>query len=403
VVLQEKTESMTEDIAGTLIDSQEALEDLALALRREKQIGLDTEFVGERTYVPQLELVQVSGAESTAVIDCRAVASLDPLLEVLNDKRIEKILHAGQQDLELLFALSGRVPAPVFDTQVAAAMIGLGAQPSYASLLERVLQVRIDKTQTLTDWSKRPLTATQIAYAHEDVRYLLPVRERLREKLQALGREDWLREELARLESPSSYQRPTAREAYLRVRGRGGLRSKGLAILRELAAWREEEAQRRNKPRGGVLSDEVLVELARRAPERPDALRNFRGQFARAAERYSSAIIEAVKVALALPHEEWPHAAQTNHAPAPSAGVIELLQAVLRLSSEEAGIAPTMVATSADLHALVDAHALGRHPELPLLSGWRREIAGANLLALLEGKASLRLDPTSQRVRLETS
>jgi ribonuclease D len=386
---------------GDLIESQEALKRLATQLRGQKRIGVDTEFVGERTYVPQLELVQVSGADQTAVIDCRALASLDPLLELLHDKRIEKVFHAGQQDLELMYALSGRVPAPVFDTQVASAMVGLGAQPSYASLLERLLQVRIEKTQTLTDWSKRPLTPTQISYAHDDVRYLLPLRQRLVERLRKLGREDWLREELARLEAPESYQRPVPREAYLRVRGRGGLRARGLAILRELAAWREEEAQRRNKPRGGVLSDEVLVELARRAPERAEALRNFRGQFARAAERYSSAIIAAVKRALELPQEEWPHIAHSNHAPAPNPGVIELLQAVLRLSAEEAGIAPTMVATSADLHALVDAYALGKHPELPLLAGWRNEIAGSRLVALLEGKASLRVDAKTQSVKLE--
>jgi ribonuclease D len=268
-------------------------------------------------------------------------------------------------------------------------------------MLERLLQVRIEKTQTLTDWSKRPLTGTQISYAHEDVRYLLPLRERLVEKLRKLGREEWLREELARLEDSSSYKRAAPYDAYQRVRGRGGLRAKGLAILRELAAWREEEAQRRNKPRGGILSDEVLVELARRAPEKPEALRNFRGQFARAAQRHTTAIIDAVRQAIELPQEEWPQVVHGNHAPAPNAGVIELLQAVLRLSAEESGIAPTLVATSADLHALVEAFASGRQAELPLLAGWRHEIAGANLVALLEGKAALRLEPKSQKVKLE--
>ena len=392
---------MSEEDSANVIESQEELKELATKLRDEERIGVDTEFVGERTYVPQLELMQVSGAELTAVVDCGAVSSLDPLLDVLHNRRIEKVLHAGQQDLELIFALSGAVPKPVFDTQVAAAMVGFGAQPSYASLLERILQVRIEKTQTLTDWSKRPLTSTQITYAHDDVRYLLPLRQRLGDKLRKVGREDWLREELARLEDAASYTRPAPREAYLRVRGRGGLRSRGLAILRELAEWREEEAQRRNKPRGGILSDDVLVELARRAPEKPDALRNFRGQFARAAQRYTTQIIAAVNRALELPQEEWPQLVHGNHAPAPNAGVIELLQAVLRLSSEEAGIAPTLVATSADLHALVEAFALGNHPELPLLSGWRHEIAGAALVALLEGKAVLRLDAKTHKVKLE--
>lgn len=392
---------MSDENLGYVIQSQEELKDLAGKLKHQRRIGVDTEFVGERTYVPQLELVQVSGNDLTAVIDCQAVGSLDPLLEVILDHHIEKVLHAGQQDLELIYGLSGEVPSPVFDTQVAAAMVGLGAQPSYASMLERLLQVRIEKTQTLTDWSKRPLTGTQIAYAHEDVRYLLPLRQRLVERLRKFGREQWLREELARLEDTASYKRPSTREAYLRVRGRGGLRAKGLAILRELAAWREEEAQRRNKPRGGILSDEVLVELARRAPDKPEALRNFRGQFARAAQRHTTAIIDAVKQALDLPQEDWPQVVHGNHAPAPNAGVIELLQAVLRLSAEEAGIAPTLVATSADLHALVEAFALGSQAELPLLAGWRHEIAGANLVALLEGKAALRLEPKSQKVKLE--
>lgn len=383
------------------IESPSALEAFCDRLRLAERLGIDTEFVGERTYVPQLELVQVATSEGTAVIDCRAVDNLEALLDVVLDRSIEKVLHAGQQDLDLLCGLGGQVPAPVFDTQVAAAMVGYGAQPGYAALVERVLRTRVEKTQTLTDWSRRPLTATQIAYAHEDVRHLLPLRDHLGEQLRQLGREQWLREELQRLEDRSTYQRLSPAESYLRVRGRGGLGARGLVVLRELAAWREEEAQRRNKPRGTILSDELLVELARRAPEQEDAVRNFRGQFARVAERHATQIVAAVRRALALPRSEWPSAFATSNLPPPNAGVIELMQATLRVCAETARISPSMVATTADLQALVEAHAAGTHLDLPLLCGWRREIAGATLLALLDGKAALRLDPKAHRVRVD--
>jgi ribonuclease D len=183
------------------------------------------------------------------------------------------------------------------------------------------------------------------------------------------------------------------------VRGRGGLRSKGLAILRELAAWREEEAQRRNKPRGGILSDEVLVELARRSPDKPGRCETSAAS-SPAPQRHSAAIIAAVKRALQLPQEEWPQVVHGNHGPAPSAGVTQLLQAVLRLSSEESGIAPTLVATSADLHALVEAFALGKQAELPLLSDGATR-SPAPIWSPSSGKAALRLEPKSQRVKLE--
>lgn len=389
------------DAQHELIDSPGALRRLCKQLRQAERIGLDTEFVGERTYTPRLELVQIAAAHGTAVIDCQAIESLGPLLDALLDPHIEKVLHAGQQDLELLGNLAGGVPGPVFDTQIAAAMVGYGAQTGYAALVERLLQVRINKTQTLTDWSRRPLTATQIAYAHEDVRYLLPVRERLGERVKRLGRERWLAEELERLQDASGARRAGVMESYLRVRGRGGLGGQGLAVLRELAAWREEEAQRRNKPRGSVLSDELLVDLARRAPDSEEALRMFRGQFARVVARHAAAILAAVQRALALPRKAWPQAAEARRLPAAPAGVIELLQATLRLCAEAAHIAPSMVATSADLQLLIEAHAVRQHEQLPILNGWRREIAGEQLLALLEGRATLRLDPATRRVRLE--
>ncbi|GIW40001.1 MAG: ribonuclease D [Candidatus Binatia bacterium] len=381
------------------VDDARGLEELARRLRREPAIGLDTEFVGERTYTPVLELVQVSTREGTAVVDCRAVGDPGPLFEVLHDPKIEKVLHAGQQDLEILYRLSGKVPAPVFDTQIAAAMVGLGYQPGYASLVERLLHTRLEKTETLTDWSRRPLSPAQLAYAHADVRYLLPLREKLLAELRELGREEWVREEFDALVDRSLQALPPAGEAYLRVRGRGGLRKRNLAILRELAAWREEEARRTNKPRQAILSDEILVEIARRAPEKPESLGQFRPSLSRSLRRYAKPVLEAVRRGARLPAEEWPAVSEPGEIRVP--GVLEVLQATLRLCASEARVAPALVATTADLRKFLECFGSEASADVPLLRGWRYDVAGRKLRRLLEGKAALRIDPKTLRLRIE--
>lgn len=383
------------------VDGAVALERVCERLAVAERFALDTEFVGERSYLPVLELVQVATEEDVALIDCRAVPALDPFLAVLADARVEKIMHAGQQDLELFETLTGRVPAPIVDTQVAAAMAGYGAQIGYAQLVERLIGVTVEKSETLTDWSRRPLTPAQRAYAVDDVRYLLPVYERLRERLLALGRWEWLGEECRRIERSVRSSRVRPEDAWMRVRGRGTLRPKGLAVLRELAAWREELARSRNKPRSSVARDEVLVEIARRAPTTPEGLQSLRALRSRELERHADEVIERISRALASPREEWP-----KPPPAPpsssATGVIELLQAVLRLRAEEAGIAPSLLATHADLQVLVQHHTAREAHLLPIMQGWRRQIAGGDLVALLEGRASLALDPNTGAVKIDS-
>ncbi len=382
------------------VEDQAALRRLVGRLADCERFGLDTEFVGERTYVPQLELIQVANEHVCAILDCRALGKLDPFLPVLFDQRIEKIFHAGQQDLELFFALTQQVPTPLFDTQVAAAMVGYGAQPGYAPLVERVLGVTVEKTETLTDWTRRPLTAAQLAYAADDVRYLLPLHDHLVHRLEELDRVAWVQEEFRRLEQNAGAGRPAPEAAYRRVRGRGGLRAKGLAILRELAAWRDGEARQRDKPRGSILRDEILVELARRAPTTATMLRGLRGFHSREIERSADQILAAVARALALPKTEWPEPARTTTESAPT-GLVEVLQAVLRVRAEQAHMAPGLLATTADLEALAVRHGSGGADELPILQGWRRKIAGEHLLRLLEGRAALRVDPATHRLRIE--
>lgn len=383
----------------TYVASVDALAAVCAHLSTVDRFALDTEFVGERTYAPQLELIQVATSSQFALIDCQAVTDLDGFLAVLFDPRIEKVVHAGQQDIELFNALSGRALTPVFDTQVAAAMAGYGAQPGYAHLVERMLGVTLEKTETLTDWSRRPLTRAQIAYAVDDVRYLLPLYDGLRDCMLKLHRWEWLQEELRRVETAVRSEPIDPQRAFLRVRGRGALRAKGLVVLRELAAWREEVASQRNKPRGSILRDEALVEIARKAPTTVAALQGLRAVRSRELDKQADAVVERIGRALELPKDQWPQPAPSHGAVLPP-GLVELMQAVLRARAEEAHVAPNLLATHAELELLVQRHLAGDAGTLPVLQGWRRKIAGDDLLALLEGRAAVEIDPKVHRIRL---
>lgn len=387
------------DLAVTYVDSDAALKRVCAHLTAAPRFALDTEFVGERTYVPALELIQVATADAVALIDCRAVESLAPFFAVLRDARVEKVFHAGQQDLDLFHSLTGVAPAPIFDTQVAAALAGHGAQVGYAQLVERLLGVTVDKSETLTDWSRRPLTKAQLAYAVDDVRYLLPACDALAAQLAELGRWEWAVEECRRLERTVRSIPMEPADAWLRVRGRGSLRARGLVVLKALAEWREEIARTRNKPRASIVRDEALVEIARKAPTTVDALRGLRAVHSRDLDRHAGDVVQRIAAALDTPKESWP---QPPPPPAatPSTGVVELLQAVLRLRAEETGIAPSLLATNADLQLLVQRHAAGAAAELPIMQGWRHGIAGGALMALLEGRAAVSLDPATGAVRV---
>jgi len=387
------------ELAVTYVDNDAALRRVCANLAAAPRFALDTEFVGERTYVPALELIQVATADEVALIDCRAVSSLEPFFAVLAAPGVEKVLHAGQQDLDLFHSLTGGAPAPILDTQVAAALGGYGAQVGYAQLVERLLGVTVDKSETLTDWSRRPLTKAQLAYAVDDVRYLLPACDALKARLVELGRWEWAVEECRRLERSVRSLPMEPEDAWLRVRGRGSLRARGLVVLRALAEWREEIAKTRNKPRASIVRDEALVEIARKAPTSVDGLRGLRAVHSRDLERHAGDVVARIAAALETPKETWPQPPPPPTA-APSTGVVELLQAVLRLRAEDAGIAPTLLATNADLQLLVQRHAAGAAAELPIMQGWRHTIAGEALMALLEGRASVSLDPATGAVRV---
>lgn len=385
------------------VTDQSALETLCQTLRQSPRLALDTEFVGEDTFVPRLELIQVATASTAAVIDFPAVqasGSLDVFWELICDTKIEKIVHAGRQDLDLFATHAGQIPKPFFDTQIAAAMVGYGAQVAYAGLVQRLHGTKLAKAHTFTNWSARPLSDDQIAYALEDVEFLLSIHTHLQDRLSSLGRLEWVGEEFARLETAVGEKSREPQERYQRIRGWDTLKPKGAAVLRELAAWREAEARRRNVPRGRVMRDEVLLQLARHPPKSVSELRGLRGVHSSEVDRHGEQLLATITSALALPASAWPEVPRERKPDPESTGIVELLQAVLKARAAEEGIAPTMLATSSDLQALVEAKQNRATLDVPILRGWRRQLAGDLLLQVLDGAVTITVDRTSGALRM---
>lgn len=385
---------------GTYIATPADLKPFCDSLRGATVLALDTEFVGEHSYYAKLEIVQVAADGVAGVIDFPAVGGLEPLLERLYDPAVEKVFHAGTQDLEILYRLGGRPLAPVFDTQVAAAFVGLGASIGYSALVERVTGRRLKKLHTVTDWSRRPLSPSQLSYAVDDVTFLLPIHAHLHERLQKLGRLGWVREECKALEGVPVKEQVEDRERYRRVKEWNKLDRRGLAILRELAAWREAAARARNAPRPRVLADEILVEIARLGPARAAELRTLRRLYPRVIERDGESIIAAVRRGQAVPDKDLP-AMERGPRRRVRAGTVDLLNAFLRARSEEEDIAPSLLATVGELETLAHDPRGEDARALPILHGWRREMVGNEILDILEGRASIRVDAGSGKVILE--
>ena len=394
---------MTPNLPTPYVTDQSALELLCHTLRQSSRLALDTEFVGEDTFIPRLELIQVATATTAAVIDFPAVqanGSLDVFWELICDAKIEKVFHAGRQDLDLFALHAGQIPKPFFDTQIAAAMVGYGAQVAYANLVQRLHGTKLAKAHTFTNWSARPLSDDQISYALEDVEFLLSIHTHLQDRLKTLGRSEWVNEEFARLESVVGEKSREPQERYQRIRGWDTLKPKGAAVLRELAVWREAEARRRNVPRGRVMRDEVLLQLARHPPKSVNDLRGLRGVHSSEVDRHGGQLLAAITSALALPPSAWPEVPPERKPDPESTGIVELLQAVLKARAAEEGIAPTMLATSADLQTLVEAKQNRTALSISILHGWRRQLAGDLLLQVLDGTVTVSVDRMSGALRM---
>lgn len=382
------------------ITDRHGLRSFVARLRDHERIALDTEFVGEDSFVPRLELIQVAAGDLSAAIDFPAVGTLDDFGSLLADPSIEKVVHAGRQDLELFYAHTGHVPTPIFDTQVAAAMVGYGTQVAYGQLVQRVVGVKLTKAHTFTNWSQRPLTKEQVAYALDDVHYLLSIHTHLQERLKALGRTAWVEEEFLRLGSKLTDGSREPRHRYQRIRGWENLKPRCAAVLRELVAWREEEARRRDVPRGRVIRDEVLLEMARHIPMKLSALKGMRGLHGSEVERNGEALIKVIERGLAVSEAEWPEVPKSKRPEPEAAGQVDLLQSVLKAIALKEEIAPTLLAGASDLQELVDAKQHREKLDLPILNGWRRALAGETLLDVLRGKVRVGIDPQTGTVTL---
>lgn len=347
-----------------------------------KVLAIDTEFLREKTYYPKLCLVQVAAGNDIAAVDPLRVRDLSPLAALLEAPDVTKVFHACSQDLEVLLDGMGVVCAPVFDTQLAAAFLGMRQQVSYGSLVEAYCGVHLPKAESLTDWSRRPLDPEQLAYAEDDVRYLPGIYERMLSELTRRDRLSWVGPEMAELCDVSRVRRDPS-EAYLRLRRSGSLTRRQLALAREVCAWRERAAAERDVPRKWVLSDEVVVEVCKRAPASLERLRRVRGT-EQLSERDARGVLAAVERGRSCPPEECPRVVKHLRPSPETEGVIDLMYAVLRLISERSGVATQLIATRDDLLEFLQNQGSSR-----LASGWRRELAGATLERLLSGEVGL--------------
>ena len=349
-------------------------------------VTIDTEFMREKTYWPILCLVQVAGPDEARIIDALADGiDLSPLFDLLADETVLKVFHAARQDLEIFHHLSGRLPVPVFDTQVAAMVCGFGDSVGYEALVMKLAGAKIDKGSRFTDWTLRPLSGRQLDYALDDVIHLRPAYEKLARKLHGNGRESWLEEEMAVLTRPATYL-GEPREAFRRIKTRSA-DGKVLAVLREVAAWREAEAQRRDVPRNRVLRDEALVEIAHHSPATAKELSRTRGLGAKLANgTYGERILDAVKKGLAQPREDRPEPKVQARLPRGLGPVVDLLKVLLKMKSEDSHVATKLLASAADIELIAT---FGEKADVKALKGWRREVFGDDALRLRAGEVSL--------------
>jgi len=368
-----------------LVTDTETLRTLCDRLKAHDTLCVDTEFMRENTYYPELCLVQLASPKDAFALDPLADGiDLTPFLELLSDESILKVLHAGGQDIEIFMNLTGKVPYPLFDTQVAAMAMGMGEQVSYANLVAHFTGQQIDKGARFTDWARRPLSERQIHYAIGDVTYLAQMFLRMLTRLRKTGRGEWLDEEMARLAEPGNYV-VNPETAWLRLK-LPNRKPEVLGRLKALARWRELEARDKNVPRGRIVKDETLADLAASPPATQADLARIRGLSPTWAQNaIGQRLLAAIASADPLPDSEMPPRENRPGLSTDASLIADLLKLLLKIRAKESGVAPKLVARSEEMEAL----AAGVRDGLPILGGWRRKLFGEDALALVEGRLGL--------------
>ncbi len=363
--------------------------DLAAACERFAShpfVTVDTEFLRDSTYYPKLCLLQMASPDEGVLVDPLAEGlDLAPFFALMSNEAVVKVFHAARQDLEIVWNLGRMLPLPLFDTQIAAMVCGYGDSVGYEQLANDLAKARIDKSSRFTDWSRRPLSDEQLVYALSDVTHLRDIYLALKADLEATGRTAWLMEEMTVLNHPGTYE-TQPRDAWLRLKGRVR-KPREVALLMEIAAWREAEAQTKDVPRGRILKDDALMDIVQRAPREPEALSDLRS-LPRGFERSRSGadVLAAVERALLIDHKTLPRM-DREHTRGGNGAVLDLMKVLLKAVCDAERVAPKIIATMDDLEAIANDDSA----DVPALKGWRRTIFGDKALALKSGQLSLRM------------
>lgn len=366
------------------VTTRDGLSELCETLGDQDWIAVDTEFLREKTYRPLLCLIQVATEGVVACVDPLALDDLSPLLEVLHRPDITKILHSARQDMEIFFQYGGALPAPLFDTQIAATVLGFGEQVGYGPLVEAMLGVSLDKSHTRTDWSRRPLSPEQLQYAGDDVRYLGPIYRAQLARLKEKNRLDWLSDDLAALVDPATYTvRPET--LWRRVKGVNRLKGVQLSVLQAVAAWREELAVATNRPRRWVLKDEAALELAKQMPNNLARMERIPSLDVKTIKRHGKDLLALIDAARRKPEAQWPTLAHPHRPEPGQEALVDALMAILRQRGWEQEVSPSLIASRHDLERLVTGDDTGA-----LMRGWRAAMVGNDLTAFLAGRLTLR-------------
>lgn len=369
------------------------------------RFGIDLEFIPERTYEPELCLVQIATDKGEYIVDPYLLTDLSELWDRVSNPDIMVIVHAGDQDLDLIFQRSHKLPQNIRDTQIAAGFIGFGYPVGYGKLLQQLLGISISKAESYTDWTNRPLSQSQIDYALDDVKHLLEIHDTIEKRLSNIGRDSWVEDECKRYTKEDYYVRDHSRE-FLRIKGASGLGRKGLAVLKMLSEWRHQQASRVNRPLRSVLPDNILIEFAKRPPKKLSDIERIRGIRPDQLKQYGQGLLDAAKAGIEMPESEWP---KWPNGRIPSKQEVltgDFLFMVLKIITFELELAPELVATRGSLEMMVRLHAEGnlKENEFPLLTGWRYEIIGKHIMDILSGATcKLKLNDGSAPIHLEVN
>ena len=378
----------------TLITETNELIEACERFSQDSFLAIDTEFMRERTYYPQLCLIQIAGNSEAVTVDALAnKISLDPILNLMANNEIIKVFHACRQDMEIFFNLNRRIPFPVFDTQIGAMVCGYGESVSYDKLVRQITGIQIDKSSRFTDWSHRPLSKQQLNYALSDVTHLRTVYESLLNQLEKNGRINWLNEEFQSVLSPKTYDIPLD-QIWKRLKIKNG-KPRFLILVRELCAFREKEAQNRNTPRNRVIRDDVLLDIAARSPKSSVDLAKVRSLSPQFAEgRLGKSILRVVAEASNIPESDAPQLEKLNKPKPQKPALIELLKVLLKHKSEDNNVAQKLIASTADLEAIAE----NDNANVLALNGWRKDVFGDDALLLKSGKIAL--SATGDRIKV---